>query len=369
MKLSVLKENLKKITNVAIRFVSNKGQLPILSNLLLKAEKNKLHIYATNLESTYVSSIAAKIDEEGEIVVEARVLNEIINNLDDETVNLLSVGENLDINSGRFSSSIFCMNSSEFPKTSIVLQQKIFDIDNKVLSQGLLKTLFCVSMDETRPVLTGLLLDINQGEVNFVSTDGFRLSYLSVLTDVGFSDTRFIIPRNTILEILKIEKEDVVSFYYDSESKQLIFESGDNYILSRLIEGQFPDYKKIIPSSFVSEFSIDKYDLEKAVKLSSIFCRESNNILTLNLKDDFLETYAENQKIGKQSHRIDIKSIKESGLNGDLTVLFNYRFIEDLLKNIDSQDVEVYLSGQTTSAKFKIPTDNSFFHLIMPIKV
>ncbi|HLD92559.1 MAG TPA: DNA polymerase III subunit beta [Patescibacteria group bacterium] len=366
MKLSILQENLKNAVNLTSHFISSKAQLPILANILIKADKTKLTFSATNLENSITTSIAAKIEKEGEITVNGKILNDIVSNLSSGTIEIEMVKEQIKLSSLKFKSNILGSNTSDFPKLPKDIGKKPIILNKEEFIKSLSKILFSVSLDETRPILTGVLFLFKNKSLSLVATDGFRLSEINLKTQVEVGDFSLIIPRSILNEIIRIEGEDEIMMSYDKDSNQVIFKLGDTLLSSRVIEGEFPDYKKIIPKSSEAILNVDKYELEKAIKLSSVFARDSGNIIKIKIEDSIMVISAESSSSGSQETELETRNEETS--KNKIEIMFNFRFIEEAIKSIEDDEVQIKITGPNTAAIFLDPKSSNFLHLIMPIK-
>ncbi len=373
MVLQVLQEDLSKVLATAIHFVNTRQTLPVLSNFLLTAEKTKLKIQATNLEMSLSVSIGAKVEIEGTVTVPAKAFLEIISNLNQGQLTLNLVKEQLKIESPGFKADIPTTPANDFPKVPENVDQKLaFPISSDVLLPTLSKILFATGSDETRPVLTGVLFIFDNELLSLVSSDGFRLSQknISLLKKISEDKIHLIIPKSALLELIKLTgSTESVLFEPRISDKQLIIKVGEICLSSRLIEGNFPDFEKIIPKNTSTKILVDKNDLKRGVKLAAVFAREAGNVIKLKVKKSSLEIESENGKIGKENYEAEAKvEITAAGTN-DLEISFNYKFIEDFLNSVTGTDIEIKLIDGASPAIFVDPKDEGFLHLIMPVKV
>lgn len=366
MKLQVLQENLKSAVNLTSHFVSAKAQLPILGNVLLKTDKTKLILSATNLETSISTSIAAKIETEGEISINGKTLNDVISNLNSGTLDLEVSKEQMKLSSGTFKSNIMGANSSDFPVLPNSVGKGSFKLKRDEFVNSLSKVLFSVSTDETRPILTGVLFISKDKDIYLVATDGFRLSEVKLKSQAEIPNLRIIVPKAVLNELVKIESEDDIEVSFDKENNQIIFALGDTVLSSRIIEGEFPDYEKIIPSSSVCVLNIDKREFEKSVKLASVFARDSGNIVKLHVLENSMVVKAESSSSGNQETELEIT--KEEKDDKEIEIMFNFRFIEECLKAISSDEVRIQISDANKASKFLDSDSPNFLHIIMPIK-
>ncbi len=369
MKLQILQENLERAINITSRFASVKAQLPILGNILISTDKSKIFVSSTNLEISASVQVGAKIEEEGEISIPSKVISELISNLPKETINLESNKEQLKVKTSGFSSTILGMNSSDFPKIpNSINEAESLTLPKKEFSRALSQVVFATSLDDTRPILTGVLFVISEGSLVLVATDGFRLSQKKIsLKSKSKSSKKIVIPKNVLNEISRLGEEDEnILFDSQEEDKQVIFGNNNVVLTSRLLEGEYPDFEKIIPKSSVLKVLIDKEELLRAVKLASIFAREAANVVKFKILKDGIVVTAESGQSGNQETKVDAKV---DGLSGDFEISFNYRFVEDFLHSVIGEEVKMDFSTTMAAGVFTDSTDSSYLHLIMPVKV
>jgi DNA polymerase III subunit beta len=369
MKLQVLQENLSKILNTASRFSATKVQLPVLANLLFTTKKNKLNVSATNLETSISLSVGAKVEEEGDITVPARTVTELISNLGKGTVALETEKEHLKIATESFSSMVLGMNSSDFPSVPQNISGETVEIQKDDLITALSQVLYSVSPDESRPILTGVLLTVGK-DVSLVATDGFRLSRKIVPLKKHAKSFSVILPKNTLSELLRLAGEsDEVELLYKNKEGQVMFGLADGVLASRVIEGDFPDYEKIIPKTSSVVVSLDKSDLFRAVKLAGVFARDSANVVKLNVYKDGLDVLAESQRSGNQKTSIDVKVEGGVPAKNGLTIAFNYKFLEDFLNSVKGDDLKIGLNDPNSPGVFSDIKEKDYLHIIMPVRL
>ena len=375
MKLKVLQESFSKALSITSRFTSNKIQLPILANVLLSASKNKLFISATNLEMAISIPLGAKVERDGEITIPARVISELVGNLTPGQISLDAEKEILKIAAQGFSSSLSGINSSDFPVVPHELDKKEVSIKSNDFKHSLNKVLFAVSSDETRPVLTGVLVVLNKDDITFVSTDGFRLSKKRIkLSSPVKDETKLIIPKNTLSELsrLEVSSDSQLVFSFNRSDNQILFNLQEMILTSRIIEGDFPDYEKIIPKDSRLKVKVDKSDLLRAVKLASVFARESANVIKVKVKKASVFVSAESSHSGSQETELDarVEDEAETLKDGeDYVIAFNYKFLEDFLGSCEGENVQINLSDANSPALFLDEEDKSFIHIIMPVRL
>ncbi|KKU10244.1 MAG: polymerase III subunit beta protein [Candidatus Woesebacteria bacterium GW2011_GWB1_45_5] len=367
MKLTVLQESLQKALNTASRFASTRAQLPILGNILFAAHKTNVHLCSTNLEISVAVQIGAKVEKEGKISVPARVISELVANLPKDTLTIEVEKEQMKINSKGFSSTVLGMDPSDFPKIpSSIDKDKSLGVPKSQLVDALSQVIFAASVDETRPVLTGVLFILESGSLTLVATDGFRLSQKKIDIKGAKGGVKIVLPKLVLSELGRVETDTDIYLELNQKEKQAIFGLGDTVLTSRLLEGEYPDFEKIIPKKSEIQVFLDKDELLRAVKLASVFAREAANIVKLKILKDSVKVSAESGSSGSQETNVDAKI--EGGAR-DFEIAFNYRFLEEFLNSIKGEEVKMEFSQVDKPGVFTDPTDSSYLHLIMPVKV
>jgi len=350
---------------IASRFVSNRAQLPVLGNTMLTAKNNKLLVSATNLESSINLSVGAKVEKDGDITVPARTINDIVSNLPAGPINIEVDKEQILITSRNYSSRVSGMNSADFPSVPQGVGKGSIKFPRKELVESIGKVIFSSSADETRPILTGVLFILKKGSVTFVSTDGFRLSERSrVLGNIKLTQD-VILPKAVLSELVRLGGEsDEISFSYSKKDNQVVFGVDGMILASRILAGEFPDYKKRIPSASKIKVNLDKEEFARAVKLSGIFAKDSANVVKLKVGKDAVEFEAQSKSSGSQETKVDAKVD-----GGELEIAFNFKFLDEVLNVIEGDEVQLELNDASSPGVFKDPKVKDFLHLIMPVKV
>lgn len=368
MKANILQEDFSKALLTTSRFVSTRAQLPILSNIVLKSVKTKILLMATNLEMSFVTTLGAKVEEDGEIAVPAKTAADLVSNLSKGSLSLSSKEEQLTISNENFESMLVGMAASEFPSIPLEITNPVFvtrDLFLKAISQ----VIFCTSSDETRPVLTGVLFIFDKNKLTLVATDGIRLSMKSIELSSEVESGKTILPKNSLAELVRVAQSgERVGVEIRKSDSQVVFGSGntasESILSTRVIEGDFPPFEKIIPKSHSVIVKMDKSDLLRAVKASLVIARDSAYIGKLKIGKNNIELSSESARSGKQRFNIDAR------VEGDpIEIMFNLHFIEEFLNNLAGEDVEVQILDQASPGLFRDPKDPDFLHLIMPVKL
>lgn len=368
MKLEVLQEDLSKALNIASRLASPKAQLPILGNILLASKKNKLLLISTNLETSISITIGAKTKKAGDLTVPARIVNDVVSNMPKGNVSLETTKEQLKITSNKYTSTVSGMHPADFPEVPLQIGKAALKLPTEEFLSGLARVIFAASTDETRPVLTGVLMLIEKASITLVSTDGFRLSRKRFSIKTKGADTSLILPKNTLSELSRLAGgSDTLKVALPQKESMAVFGFENTILSSRLIQGEFPDFEKIIPNKSDIVIDIDKEELLRAVKVASVFARDSANTINIEVKPEELIISSQSQNSGKQKVSVDAKV--DGLVAKSFLIAFNYRFLEDYLTSVQAESVIVKFSGSNAPGVFLDPEDGDYLHLIMPVKL
>ena|SRR3989344_3996148 len=362
MDIIINTEKINKIIRNMERIVSKNISLPILSTILLKTEKNSMKISATNLEMGLNYWIGAKINKEGEIAIPARIFSGFLSSIEDEKINFIADKNFLKINSNSYKTKLLGFDPKDFPIIPRLKKEKQISVDAEIMRRGLISVIDSVLLSETRPELSGVFVGIKENKIEFAATDSFRLSEMSIQTPNNNTVINFIIPRLAAIEIIKIIDGLTDKINLSVTDNQLLIYNDDFEFITRLIDGRYPDYKKIIPDKIVSTVKINRANLEKNIRTAGIF---SSSIYDISIK-------VGNQKTeinAKNSDRGDIITNVPSELkNTPFEVSLNYNYFLDGLKNISTSNVLIQYTGDGSPLLLKPENDNSFVYLIMPLR-
>lgn len=371
MKLSILSELLQKKILFLNHAVSSRSQLPVLLNILLEAKNGKLILSATDLEIGIQTEIQASIDEEGSTTVPAKIFTDLINSLPHEKITLTTKDNAIEIVSKRTKTLLQTLPKDEFPKLYEDKGEEIALLKKENTKNDFSKVVFASSIDITRPALSGILIKKEEREKEkgmlLVATDGYRLSIKKLLSNI--KDTEqwekpLLIPSRVLKELLVIKEEGDITVFVSRKNNQVVFSFDDTVVVGRLIEADFPNYEKIIPSDYLTQALFDKEEMQKAVKICSIFARETANIIRLKVQKDMIVVSANTPSVGENTVEVQAK------VTGDENeIAFNGRYLLELLNTLDAEEMVFEMSGALNPGVFKIKGDPSFLHIIMPIRV
>lgn len=365
MKFSILQQDLLPDLQAVSRSVGVHSTLPVLDNILLSVEGKKLKVAATNLEIGVIKFIPIDDGVVGEVTVPAKTLVELITGLGQSKLTLESEGEILTVECGKFKASINGISASEFPAIPLS-SNKIISFPKDIFLTSS-QILFAAALDEGRPVLTGILTDCKGSKLDFVATDGFRLAHRKIDLPKGIGDFQSLIPKRTFEEVLRIISEqdaEVVEISTSENQNQVVFKIGETIVSSRLIEGTFPAWEKIIPQTIAGRAVVDKEQLLKGVKLASIFAKNEANIVVLTAKKGYLGIKSSAKEIGNQENQVEAEVEGE-----ELQIAFNVKFLQDALSNIPTSQVTIEFSGPLSASLIKPVGEEGLEFIVMPVRL
>jgi DNA polymerase-3 subunit beta len=365
MELTVTQENLARALNAVGRVASTKTQLPILSNILLRTDKNRLLVAATNLEIATTQYIGAKVTKPGAITIPARLVSEFISNLPGGSIELKVINDNLHIKSNNYSSIINGVIADDFPELPTINESSSirYSVKTEDFKQAVSQTIITASNDSTRPVLTGVYWHSFEGELVLAATDGYRLSERKLVKTT--SEISAIIPTQTLQEVLRtiVDDGEEVDILFDET--QVRFRINEAEIISRLIDGNFPDYRQLIPKKSDISVTIDKTEFIRVVKIAGLFARESGGSITLTADDEKknLSIHSIASQLGENTSEAPA-TVKGAG-----HVTLNSRYLTEALAVIEGDEIEFSFSGKITPCVLTSTNkDTNYYHIIMPLK-
>lgn len=361
MKITVNQKNLKQAVALTEKIVSRNASLPILSNILIKTENGRVRLSATNLEIGTHVFIGAKITEVGEIAVPARIFSDFVSAAASEKINLATKNNSLSVTSDDYKTQILGFDPKDFPIIPKLKNEVIAVIGAGELKSGLLSVSDSMAVSETRPELAGVYLGIKNNSAVFASTDGFRLSEVSVPAKNQESFTA-ILPRSTVTELIRICSDFGGDISIRSADNQISFSNEDCELVSRVVDGNYPDYQKVIPERSVSKALVKKEDLEKNLRLAGLFSSATSEV-KLACTGDVLTISSKNSDKG------EIETKVAAMLKGeDFEISLNYRYLLDALKNLPTSDGVVEFTGQNSPFIIRPGNSQKATYLVMPLR-
>ncbi len=368
MKFTCLKENLLRGLNIVTKAIPIKSSLPILSNVLITSKDNVLTLSATNLDTAITVAVAASIDEEGAVTVPAKLLKEFVSHLSSDTIMASSDDYILSVECGGSKSTFNGMSAEDFPALPEMPKNGEFlELDPHLLNSVVSVVAFSAAADDTKPVYSGVLISYNEGDITFASTNGFRLSEKNISLDSSLAPFSVVVPAKILLEVARLFSSigKPIKFALNYDENLALFESEDVMIATRVFDGKFPDYKRIIPQEYTLRATFSGAELLEAVKLASVFAKELNDAITMQFDTaGYIKLGATSQEIG--GNNSELKAVVE----GDaLEISFNPKYLLDVLTNVKAEEFIFETAGSVAPCVIKTVTEEGYLHIIMPLRI
>lgn len=364
MDLKVTQTNLNKALTIVARVATNKSTLPILSNVLIQASNNQLRFSATNLEIAINTLVGAKIISQGSLTVPARLLQDFVANLPDTTIRLKQEENKLHITTENHNSTINGIAPDEFPVMPTIKNGKSWSIPAPSLKQTLQQVAGAASGDEARPILTGVYFQGGGKKLHVAATDSYRLAEKKL--SVSTNSTKFILPVNAAHDVLRIvgDATESADVNVTQDDQQIRFETAETELIARLIEGEYPDYQRLIPNDFTVEATLPKSELVAITKVSSLFARASAGSVIVRTNQD--KQTVEVQSVASQIGENTASAPAKVTVGGEITL--NARFLLDAINALEGDMVKIGFNEKLQPVAITDPGHNDYIHIIMPLK-
>jgi DNA polymerase-3 subunit beta len=365
MKLICTKENLKRGLFLVSRIVGTGNPLQVLNNILIKTDQGRIKLSSTNLEIGVNAWVGAKIEEEGALTVPARLINEYINNLPSEKVTLESDKDStLKLESENYHTNIKGLSAEDFPLIPQVADEALAKIDGVELRSALSETIWASATNETQPEISGVYMAFEGDLLRIAATDRYRLAERTAsLLEPVKATKEVIVPARTVSELYKIlnSGRGAVEIYF-SES-QVMFKFDETELISRLIDGQYPDYRQIIPKEFKTNSEVAREDFIHALKAASLFAPDSNNV-NIEVKPTGITVTASSMSSGENKTQIP------ATVTGDENAaVFNFRYLLDCLNNLSEPKINFKMINDSSPSAIQPLGRDNYTYIVMPIKL
>ncbi|HBR81148.1 MAG: polymerase III subunit beta protein [Candidatus Uhrbacteria bacterium GW2011_GWE2_45_35] len=372
MKVSCTKNNLQMGLSITSHLSTKNIQLPILNNVLMVAKNGNIRFTSTNLEIAVSCLVRGKVEEEGELTIPSKLFYDYISLLKEEKVDLFNQDQTLVVEAGDYKTKINGLISSDFPLVPSVNSNKIYLLPVNNFREALSQVVFAVASNESRPELSGVLLKFNNNELIIAATDSYRLAERKIkVSSENFGETTIIIPSRTIIEVNRIlsifkETSDSPSGVQISLSdNQVVFTYGLVEIISRTIEGSFPDYQQIVPKSFQTESKLDRNDFINAVKTASLFSR--SGLFDVTVKFDPAGTFSAAAADATRGENTAVAKAEVNGLENSVTL--NFRYLLDGLNSMTTESVVFQMiDGANPCMIHPVGSEDQHLYIVMPIR-
>jgi DNA polymerase III subunit beta len=373
MKFKILKDNLKKGLSIVAHLTNKNINLPILNNILIKAKKEGIELISTNLEISVNHFLRGQTDDEGEVTVNSKLINEYISLLPEDKIEVEKKGNNLNIKCQNHKTKIVSQGVEDFPAIPSLKEVNLFIVEIKKIKEALSRVIFSVSTSDSRLELSGVLFVFEEDELTLVGTDSYRLAErkIKIKKEKKSENKKIIVPAKTIQELIRIlnnfKTEEELSnsdeLKITLNESQILFSFASTKIISRIITGNYPDYEQIIPKKEKTKVIVNKNELSRAIKSAGIFSKTGINDIELRFKKEKITIFSSSSQTGENS--VDVPS-KTSG--EDNNVFVNYKYLLEGLNNMKSEDVEIKVVDNNFPCVVKEKEEEGYLYLVMPIK-
>lgn len=367
MKIETTQEKLSKALNIVSKVATgSRGSLPILSNVLIKVDKKKVSLTTTNLDMAVVDYLPVSGSEDGIVAVPAKLLAEFVSNLPKgEIIKISSKDSKVKIEAGKYSSVINSNSSDDFPEIPDINEKEAvkFKVGVDEFKTGLNQVIIASSNDLTRPALTGVYFNSSEGKLFVAATDGYRLAEKKLVDKVS-NNISAIVPTSSVQEVMRCINEEVDEIEVLFDESQARFRLGEAEITSKLIDGNFPNYRQLIPKENISVVKLDKDELMRVTRLAALFAKSVGGSIVCEAKADkgvFAVASVANE-FGENDSEIEAK------IGQDDKVTLNSRFLIDAINALSEDVVNFGFSGDLAPVVIKNDKNQDYTHIIMPLK-
>jgi len=372
MRFICLQENLKKGLSI-VSHINNKNiNLPILNNILIRANEGGIELISTNLEIGITHQLRGKLEEPGETTIDAKIISDYVNLLPEDKVEFKENDNEIGIKCGNYKTKVRGESSKEFPLIPLIDRSLFCEVNIFDFKKSLNSVAFAVANNDNRMELSGVFFQFQDNNLIMAATDSYRLAERKIKIKNGnINETKIIVPARTIQEVLRIIsnigsdaqslESDIIKIYLSDN--QILFSLDSVEIISRLINGQYPDYKQIIPDKYKTEAEVKRSDLIRAIKASAIFSKTGIYDISLIFKKELINVFSSSSQNGESS--IDLRS-EVLGEDNDITV--NYRYLLDGLNIIDGDQILIKTINNNTPCALVSKEDEDYLYIVMPIR-
>ena len=363
MRIQIDQKSLANNINIVQKGISSRTTLQILEGILLETVNGKLKLTATDLEIGIETYVDCNVIEEGSIVVNSRIFGDIIKKLPEFTIDISVNDNNINIKCESSEFNILGNGAHEYPELPTIINQNSLTMPKDLFKSAIRQTVFATTQDETRPILTGVLLEIEDGIASFVALDGYRLALRNIHINSN-EDVKIVIPGRALSELNKILEDDEEEFTIIIAPGHVIFNLGDTRVSSRLLEGQFLNYKDIIRKDHKTNIIVNKRAFQDSLERASLLAKEEKaNLVKLNIIDNQV-IIKSNSEIGNVYEQISSKHEGEM-----VNIAFNSKYIIDGIKVIDAEEIELHFMGSLNPCIIKPVGEDNYTYLVLPVRL
>lgn len=366
MQVTLTQENFNKAAAVVGRIVNSRNSLPVLANILIKTDNKRLKLSSTNLEIGINHWIGAKVEKEGALTVPARLLGEYVASLPPGNLELKTEKQSLNLKTDHYQSTINGIAADEFPSIPSVSKSVTLEVPAKDFKHALSQVVMAASFDDARPVLNGIYLQTEADNLVIVATDSYRLAEKKLpIKSTPTKPLKLIVPTRTMQELVRLIDEGTDAVKISAEENQILFSFDDTELVSRLVDGQFPDYRQLIPKDAATKLTVKTTEFINITKVAGLFARENAGSITLKVdsKTGSLSIRSIASQVGENVSEASVKVVGE-----DAEVTLNSHYLLDGLGAIGQDEVEFSITGKINPCLLRPVDEKSYLHIVMPLR-
>lgn len=371
MVIHINKDSLLKSINIADSVISSKNINTILANCLFNVSKDNIEIVSTDNDLAVRTNVQTKADMSLSFAVNGKKFSSILKELPNDEL-IIKVNESLVIDITTKSSNVkghytlYGLNPEEYPHIPNFLEENSIEIEQSILKEMIRKVIYAASTDTIKPVFNGIyFISDSKGNISAVATDSRRLAIISrsIKQEINFGDG-IIIPLKTVNEVYRL-LESAGTCKFSFNNNQCFFRIGNTEIISRIVDGQFPNYRQVLPKEFVFDVEAETKKFHDSIKRAMIFTREPANKIILHIHNNKITVQASTPELGEAEEEIPVKSSKDE----KISIGINAQFLLDSLKEIDTEHVKCGITGQMSPLCIMPPSDGNYISIVMPIQI
>lgn len=364
MKFLIEKNLLQEAISDVQKAITGKSTLPILQGIYISAKDRVLTLIGSDIEVSIETKVPANIIEEGEVVLDSKIFGEIIRKLPNDTVEITEISNNeVELKCQRSNVQLVYLNPTEYPTLPSIEEDVVLSVSQKTLKNMIKSTIFAIAQDDTRPILTGMLLEVKENKLNMVALDGFRVALKSESMDCK-SNKESVIPGKTLNEVSKILKDTDDNVEITFTKNHILFNFGNTKVISRLLEGDFIKYESIIPKEHNLKVTVNRNEILGCIERASLMAKDGNtNLVKFDISDDTL-VVTSNSQLGKAREEMQII------LQGDgIKTAFNSKYLIDIFKTMEEENITMEFTSTVSPCVIRNQDSDNSVYLILPVRV
>ncbi|MBE6052687.1 MAG: DNA polymerase III subunit beta [Clostridium sartagoforme] len=364
MKFICEKQKLQEGISIASKAITGKTTMPILEGIYIRANKDGLTLIGSDMDVSIETKVNADIQEEGMLVIDSRIFGEIIRKLPNSEVTIETLeNEIMQITCEKSVFNLVYMNGEDYPEVPQINENLSVEVPQNILKSMIRGTSFAIAQDETRPILQGILFEVKAKNLNLVALDGYRLAIRSEFLD-NDSDIEVVIPGKTLNEVSRILEDSSEIVEITFTNNHILFNLNDTKIISRLLDGKFVNYSSLLPQEHKISIDVKKQQLQNCIERASLMAKDSNsNLIKLDVQEENV-IITSNSQLGKVREEVNINLQGES-----IQIAFNSRYLLDVLKNIDSDEVILEMTSSVSPCVIKCKNTDNSKYLVLPVRL